>query len=105
MIAKESFPHHLLMIDLPFSFDDEFIECAYTDIVMPFPEFFPLGLSQALSSPHPANHEIELIPNFKLFSRFSRQPWRHETEQMQVIVEKLHSQGFIRHSTFFGMLQ
>jgi hypothetical protein len=65
----------LVMLDLTRSVDDECIECANADVIPP---------------PRPVDHEIE---QFEAFFSCPYQPSRHETEQMQVIVEQLFGQG------------
>jgi hypothetical protein len=82
MITKNRSPCYFLMINLPRSADDECMECANTDIL-------PLSRPQTLPSPRPVEHWIELISNFKLFSRSPYRLSRHETEKMQVVVEGL----------------
>jgi hypothetical protein len=66
------------------------------DIVMKLPEVSALALPQMLPACPPVKHKIELITSSKPFFRYRNRLSTQENEQMQVVVEELLGQGFIR---------
>jgi hypothetical protein len=72
------------------SVDDGCLECTNADIVMPFPEVFPLAHPQTLPLPFLWTTGLNLFQTLN--------PYRSllNPEQMQVAIEKLLGPGFIR---------